>query len=158
MALILLTLLLGIGNFAMHKAVLESRHPMLAQMPWMGLMGGRFSLALEFLLLVGALLLLVSGHPGWALAYLAYSALNAIAPEDTRISSVPAVLTAASRSTRELNASSEIPPASVVRDEEPTLTTMREARGRSWRWVMPEGWFVARTVLFYSPDLGSWCL
>jgi hypothetical protein len=49
MALIF-TFLLGIANFAMHKAVLESRHPMLAQMPWMGLMGGRFSLALEFLL------------------------------------------------------------------------------------------------------------
>ena len=79
MALVVLTLLLGIANFAMHKAVLESRHPMLAQMPWMGLMGGRFSLALEFMLLVGALLLVVSGHPSWGWAYLAYSALNAIA-------------------------------------------------------------------------------
>ena len=78
MALIVLTLLLGIGNFAMHKAVLESRHPLLAQMPWMEMLGGRFSLALEFLLLVGALLLLASGHPGWAWAYFAYSALNAV--------------------------------------------------------------------------------
>ena len=58
-----LTFLLGIGNFAMHKAVLESRHPMLA---------------LEFLLLVGALLLSASGHTGWGWAYLAYSALNAV--------------------------------------------------------------------------------
>ena len=74
MALVL-TFLLGIGNFAMHKAVLESRHPMLAQMPWIG---GRFSLALEFVLLVGALLLAASGHSGWGWAYLAYSALNAI--------------------------------------------------------------------------------
>ena len=73
-----LTFLLGVGNFAMHKAVLESRHPMLAQMPWMGLLGGRFSLALEFLLLVGALLLSASGHTGWGWAYLAYSALNAV--------------------------------------------------------------------------------
>ena len=72
-----LTFLLGVGNFAMHKAVLESRHPMLAQMPWMGLLGGRFSLALEFLLLVGALLLSASGQTGWGWAYLAYSALNA---------------------------------------------------------------------------------
>ena len=79
MALIVLTLLLGIGNFAMHKAVLESRHPMLAQMPWFELMGGRFSMALEFLLLVGALLLTASGHPGWGWAYLAYSALNGLA-------------------------------------------------------------------------------
>lgn len=80
MALVLaIIFLLGIGNFAMHKAVLESRHPMLAQMPWMGLLGGRFSLGLEFLLLVGALLLAVSGHPGWGWAYLAYSALNGLA-------------------------------------------------------------------------------
>ena len=77
--LIVFTFVLGIGNFAVHKAVLESRHPMLAQMPWMGLMGGRFSLALEFLLLVGALLLVVSGHPAWGWAYLGYSVLNAIA-------------------------------------------------------------------------------
>ena len=73
------TFLLGVGNFAVHKAVLESRHPMLAQMPWMGLLGGRFSLALEFLLLLGAMLLAASGHPGWGWAYLAYSALNGLA-------------------------------------------------------------------------------
>ena len=78
MALIL-TFLLGIGNFAMHKAVLESRHPMLAQMPWFEFLGGRFSLALEFLLLTGALLLTASGHPGWGWAYLGYSALNGLA-------------------------------------------------------------------------------
>ncbi len=75
---IVLTFLLGIGNFAMHKAVLESRHPMLAQMPWMGLMGGRFSFALEFMLLVGALLLAAHGSSGWSWAYLAYSALNGL--------------------------------------------------------------------------------
>ena len=79
MIAVVLTFVLGIGNFAMHKAVLESRHPMLAQMPWMGLMGGRFSLALEFLLLVGALLLVVSGHPAWGWGYLGYSLLNATA-------------------------------------------------------------------------------
>lgn len=76
---VVLTFLLGIGNFAMHKAVLESRHPMLAQMPWLGLLGGRFSLAIEFMLLVGALLLAVSGYSSWGWAYLAYSALNAVA-------------------------------------------------------------------------------
>src|SRR5690606_7571783 len=75
---IVLTFLLGIGNFAMHKAVLESRHPMLAQMPWMGLMGGRFSFALEFMLLVGALLPAAHGSSRWGWAYLAYSALNGL--------------------------------------------------------------------------------
>ncbi len=73
------TFLLGIGNFAMHKAVLESRHPMLAQMPWFELLGGRFSFAIEFMLLLGALLLAVSGHSSWGWAYLAYSALNGMA-------------------------------------------------------------------------------
>jgi len=76
---VVLTFLLGIGNFAMHKAVLESRHPMLAQMPWFGLLGGRFSQAVELLLLIGALLLAASGHSVWGWAYLAYSALNALA-------------------------------------------------------------------------------
>jgi hypothetical protein len=78
MALLIFTFLLGIGNFAAHKAVLESRHPMLAQMPWMGMMGGRFSLGLEFILLLGAMLLAASGHPGWSWAYLAYSVLNGL--------------------------------------------------------------------------------
>lgn len=73
-----LTFLLGVGNFTLHKAVLESDHPMLQQMPWFGLLGGRFSLAFEFVLLVGALLLAVSGYPGWGWVYVAYSALNAL--------------------------------------------------------------------------------
>lgn len=78
MVVIVLTFVLGVGNFAMHKAVLESRHPILALMPWFELYGGRFSLGLEFLLLVGALLLAASGHLGWGWAYLAYSALNGL--------------------------------------------------------------------------------
>ena len=78
MALIL-TFLLGVGNFAVHKAVLESRHPMLAQMPWFEMMGGRFSMALEFMLLVGALLLAANGNPGWGWIYFVYSALNGAA-------------------------------------------------------------------------------
>ena len=79
MLFVVLTFLLGVGNFAMHKAVLESRHPMLAQMPWFEMLGGRFSMAIEVILLVGALLLTVSGHPGWGLGYLAYSVLNGVA-------------------------------------------------------------------------------
>jgi hypothetical protein len=75
---ILFTFLLGIGNFAVHKAVLESHHPMLAQMPWFELLGGRFSMAIEFMLLVGALLLAAAGHSAWGWAYLGYSAVNAL--------------------------------------------------------------------------------
>ena len=72
--------LLGIGNFALHRAVLASGHPALAQMAWLvrGL-GGWASLVLEFALLLSALLLAAGGHPGWAWAYLGYTALNALA-------------------------------------------------------------------------------
>ena len=72
--------LLGIGNFALQRAVLNSRHPAVAQMSWLvnGL-GGHASLVLEFALLLAALLLVAAGHPGWAWAYLGYSVLNALA-------------------------------------------------------------------------------
>ncbi|MFZ9394643.1 MAG: hypothetical protein ACO25F_01110 [Erythrobacter sp.] len=72
--------LLGIGNFALHRAVLESRHPLLGQMPWfVNVMGGKLTLLTEFLVLLAALLLAANGWPGLAWAYLAYSGLNALA-------------------------------------------------------------------------------
>lgn len=73
---IVILFLLGIGNFAMHKAVLESGHPMLRQMPWFDMLGGKFSLFVEFFMLVGAMLMVDSGSGGWAWAYVAYSAVN----------------------------------------------------------------------------------
>ncbi len=77
---IVLTFLLGIGNFAMHKAVLESRHPLLGQVPWfMHLLGGRAGLVTEFLLLLAALLLVAGGYPAWGWAYFGYSAFNGVA-------------------------------------------------------------------------------
>lgn len=73
-----LTFLLGIGNFALHRAVLNSRHPLLAQVPWLfGPLGGRFSLLVEFVMLLGAMLMVAGGSAGWAWFYAAYSALNA---------------------------------------------------------------------------------
>jgi hypothetical protein len=78
MGLIIL-FMLGIANFAMHKAVLESGHPMLRQMPWFDILGGRFSLFVEFFMLLGAMLMVESGSMGWAWAYIAYSAVNAAA-------------------------------------------------------------------------------
>lgn len=76
---LILTLLLGIGNFAVHKAVLESRHPVLGRVPWFfNLMGGRFSLAVEFVLLLGALLMVQQGASIWALFYAGYSAVNLV--------------------------------------------------------------------------------
>jgi hypothetical protein len=77
---LILTFLLGTGNFAMHKAVLESGHPLLGRVPWfVHLLGGRVSLISEFLLLLGALLLVGNGYPGWAWGYLGYTGLNAVA-------------------------------------------------------------------------------
>ena len=74
---IVLTFLLGIGNFALHKAVLESRHHLVAQMPRiLRALGGRVSLLAEFVLLCGALLLVAHGYTGWGFAYFGYSMLN----------------------------------------------------------------------------------
>lgn len=72
--------LLGIGNFAMHKAVLENGHRLLGQVPHrVRLMGGRVTLAFEFAVLLAAMLL-VQGGWNWVLgAYFLYSALNAVA-------------------------------------------------------------------------------
>jgi hypothetical protein len=77
---IVLVFVLGIGNFALHRAVLDSRHPLLTQMPQLDAGSlGRITLAIEFAILCGALLLVAYGHRGWSLAYLGYSALNGLA-------------------------------------------------------------------------------
>lgn len=77
---ILFIFLLGIGNFVLHKAVLESRHPVLGQLRWMAHpLAGRPSLAFEFLLLLAALLLVANVDPKWGWAYFGYSALNGLA-------------------------------------------------------------------------------
>lgn len=79
MALVL-TFFLGIANFAMHKAVLESGHPLLGQMPWFfHMLNGRFGLVVEFLMLLGAMLFIDNGAPGWAWGYGVYSLFNGIA-------------------------------------------------------------------------------
>lgn len=73
-----LTFLLGIGNFAVHRAVLNSKHPLLAQVPWLfQLLGGRFSLLVEFAMLLGAMLMVADGAASWAWFYAGYSAVNA---------------------------------------------------------------------------------
>ncbi|MBA4162512.1 MAG: hypothetical protein C0515_10655 [Novosphingobium sp.] len=78
MGLILL-FFLGMGNFAMHKAVLESHHPLLERVPlFYNLLGGRFSLLVEFVMLLGAMLMVAQGSLGWALFYGVYTAFNAL--------------------------------------------------------------------------------
>ncbi len=76
MALVLV-FLLGIANFAMHRAVLNSGHPILTQVAWLFRpLGGRLSLIAEFMLLLGTMLLVASGSTGWALGYVVYSVVN----------------------------------------------------------------------------------
>ena len=77
---IALLFVLGIVNFAMHKAVLESGHPLVDRMPWfVHMLSGRFSLVVEFLMLLGAMLMVAEGSSAWAWGYALYSECNAIA-------------------------------------------------------------------------------
>jgi hypothetical protein len=77
---IAIVFLLGIANFAAHRAVLESGHPLVDAMPRMlQMLGGRASLVAEFAMLLGAMWMVSAGSTGWALAYICYSALNGLA-------------------------------------------------------------------------------
>lgn len=76
---VVLIFILGIANFTMHKAVIESRHPLLEQMRWISSgRGKRFALALEFVVLLAALVLARNGWPQVAIAYVLYTGLNAV--------------------------------------------------------------------------------
>ncbi|MEY4160345.1 MAG: hypothetical protein RLZZ136_966 [Pseudomonadota bacterium] len=71
--------LFGIANFALHKAVLNSGHPMLAQLPALFRPPGRyFSMAFEFVLLLGTMLMVSGGADYWAWGYAGYSAMNGL--------------------------------------------------------------------------------
>jgi hypothetical protein len=70
---------LGIANFALHKAVLESRHPLLGAAPlFRNKAGGRVTLGVEFVALLVAMVLVASDRPGWGWAYLAYTLFNGV--------------------------------------------------------------------------------
>jgi hypothetical protein len=78
--LIAILFFLGIGNFALNKAVFESGHPIIARNLWLAnTPADKISLAIEFLVLLAAMLLV---NAGWAEAvwfYAGYSLLNALA-------------------------------------------------------------------------------
>lgn len=77
---IAIVFLLGIANFAAHRAVLESGHPLVESIPRaFQLLGGRVSLVVEFAMLLGAMWMVSVGADGWALAYIGYSAINGLA-------------------------------------------------------------------------------
>ena len=78
---IVLVFLFGIANFAAHKAVLESGHPMIARIPLMrsrpfGGVFGPLSLILEFLFLLASLLFVSEGYPAIAWVYALYTLSN----------------------------------------------------------------------------------
>lgn len=80
MAPLVVVFCLGVLNFAAHKAVLESDHPMLEQVPWLfQALGGRLSLLVEFAMLLGAMIMAAAGSVGWAWTYAGYTGLNAAA-------------------------------------------------------------------------------
>lgn len=76
--------ILGVFNFALHAAVqraaLEKGRSLGDQMPdFLPALGGKLTFIAEFAVLLAALLLAANGWPEMAWAYLAYSALNAMA-------------------------------------------------------------------------------
>jgi len=76
---IFIIFVLGVANFALHRAVMESGHTMMRQLAWFANgHGKRFAMALEFAVLLAALLLAANGWAGIAIGYAIYSALNAV--------------------------------------------------------------------------------
>jgi len=74
---VIITFLLGVGNFAWHSAVLGSGHRMVSDMPPEHRQLIRWSsLSLEFVLLCAALYAVNAGHAMWMRVYLGYSAIN----------------------------------------------------------------------------------
>ena len=72
--------ILGVVNFALHRAVLETGHPLVGQMPdYLAAWSGRITMAAEFAVLLVALLLAANGWSELGWAYIAYSALNGMA-------------------------------------------------------------------------------
>ena len=75
--LIAFVFFMGIGNFALHQAVLDSGHRLLGQVPWfVHMLGGKATLITEFLILLAAMLLIANGWPGMIWAYGVYTVLN----------------------------------------------------------------------------------
>jgi len=75
--LLVITFLMGIGNFALQRAVVERLGPALQVMPVLIRTHAATILFLaEFILLVGAMWEVNQGRSGWAFAYLGYTALN----------------------------------------------------------------------------------
>jgi hypothetical protein len=72
--------LMGIGNFAMHKAVVESGHPFIEDSKlYFGRYFGRGGYVVEFIILLGAMLMAHAGSPLMVLGYVCYTLCNGVA-------------------------------------------------------------------------------
>ena len=76
--------ILGVFNFALHAAVLERGYRLSDSLPdhlpdFLDRLGGRLTFLAEFVVLLAAMLIAANGWPQMGWAYLAYSALNAMA-------------------------------------------------------------------------------
>src|SRR3712207_3152587 len=82
-----------------------------------------------------------------------------MAPDDTSTSSAPASRPAASTSTRWRTRAGSMPPAAVVSDDDPTLTTMRRARAsraeRSVVTAVPVGVVLAADLVGHRSHAGA---
>ncbi len=68
---------LGVSNFALHRAVLESGHELIGHLPpAVRIAGGRLTLLVEFGVLLTAMLLAAQGWSAMVWIYGGYSALN----------------------------------------------------------------------------------
>jgi hypothetical protein len=70
----------GVINFALNRAVFDSRHPLFARLPRSSrVLGRRAALVTEFAMLLVAFMLAANGWPGIVWAYLAYTVFNGVA-------------------------------------------------------------------------------
>ena len=81
MLYLIICFVLGVGNFAMHKAVIESGHPFVEDAKYyFGRHFGRNgSYAIEFVVLAAAMIFAASGSSIIVLFYAIYTAMNIIA-------------------------------------------------------------------------------
>ena len=70
---------LGVANFALHRAAMDSRSTSIRQFPWLATRRGRrLALSLEFAVLLAAMLLVANGWPEAGWGYLVYTLANGL--------------------------------------------------------------------------------
>ncbi|WP_284123920.1 hypothetical protein [Parerythrobacter aestuarii] len=77
---LILLFVLGIANFALHRAVLASNHPVIRDSAWFTkALGGKATLLTEFVVLLAAMLAAANGYGSIVWVYAGYTLLNGLA-------------------------------------------------------------------------------